>query len=218
MVEIAIVLVIIAIIVGGVLGASNLQRQARYKNVITEMEENLTAHNTFMNMYKYRPGDIPNNIAQRFFSGNGVMGGQGDGDAYWNTWQERDLAWIQLGTDQSGLLKHRITEAPTNNVSMPGVNRPASRVEGAGWTFVNTFVVNGVTFNSMLRLGGVGPDDNLTTPVLDMNAHHFIEGKIDTPNTPLSGKYVVAEAACVNGTVYQSANPDMLCTANFDLK
>jgi prepilin-type N-terminal cleavage/methylation domain-containing protein len=81
LVELAIVLVIIGLIVGGVLVGQDLIKAATLRNAVSQIEKYDTAVNTFRGKYNGFPGDLPN--PTNFFSGITNMNGdngQGDGD------------------------------------------------------------------------------------------------------------------------------------------
>lgn len=63
LVELAIVLVIIGLLVGGVLQGQELIKQAQIRNAIGRINEFDTAINTFRAKYRYLPGDIPKSSA-----------------------------------------------------------------------------------------------------------------------------------------------------------
>lgn len=122
LVELAIVLVIIGLIVGGVLVGQDLIKAAGIRANVTQIERYDTAANTFLNKYNGLPGDLRN--PTRYFSSvTNATGGdaQGDGDGLIETVRgglipctsyscisgEALLFWYELS--QAGL----ITEAST---------------------------------------------------------------------------------------------------------
>lgn len=78
LIEIAIVLVIIALIVGGVLVGQNLIAAAAIRAQISQIEKYQQAVNTFKEKYSYLPGDIPDPDASSF--GFAARGSFGDGN------------------------------------------------------------------------------------------------------------------------------------------
>ena len=65
LVELSIVLVIIALVVGGVLAGQALTEQAKLRKIINEIDNYKKAATTFKLKYNYLPGDLPN--ADNFF-------------------------------------------------------------------------------------------------------------------------------------------------------
>lgn len=87
--ELAIVLVIIGLITGGVLVGRDLIHAAEIRATITQVGKYNTAVNTFRGKYGYLPGDIPPSIASSFglfaFTGaNAGTPGYGDGSGVVN--------------------------------------------------------------------------------------------------------------------------------------
>lgn len=79
LVEIAIVLVIIGLILGGVLKGQTLIDNAKYKNFVKQVESIRAAVLTFQDTYKGMPGDLINvsglNAAATPGTGSGLVGG-----------------------------------------------------------------------------------------------------------------------------------------------
>ena len=78
LVELAIVLVIIGLIVGGVLAGQDLILTAERRKVITEWEGISASVNTFRGKYNGLPGDLPN--ASRYFSDHTAWNQSGNGN------------------------------------------------------------------------------------------------------------------------------------------
>lgn len=76
LVELAIVLIIIGLIVGGVLKGQDLIESARVNSIQTQLNEIRTAATTFLNKYDDLPGDMPE---PELFTGVPFSGGDGDG-------------------------------------------------------------------------------------------------------------------------------------------
>lgn len=78
LVEIAIVLMIIGLLIGGILRGQELITSARVRNIIDQKSSIQTAYIGFLDRYRSRPGDLT--AAQAATIGNGVVGGWwGDG-------------------------------------------------------------------------------------------------------------------------------------------
>lgn len=76
LIELAIVLIILGLLAGGVLYGQNLIRAAELRSVVSEFEKYKTAAITFKGKYFYLPGDMPN--ATDFW---GIAGGTTGSDA-----------------------------------------------------------------------------------------------------------------------------------------
>jgi len=81
LIELAIVLVIIGLIVGGVLVGRDLINAAGVRATIAQIEQYNQAANTFRGKYGFLPGDISGTVAAQFgFVARGSSPGQGDGN------------------------------------------------------------------------------------------------------------------------------------------
>lgn len=81
LIEIAVVLVIIGLIVGGVLTGRELISAAAVRSQIAQIESYNTAVNTFRVKYNALPGDIAESLAGQFgFTARGIYAGTGDGN------------------------------------------------------------------------------------------------------------------------------------------
>jgi len=81
LVELAIVLVIIGLIVGGVLVGQDLIQAARLRGIITEFEQYKTSVFVFKNKYDGYPGDLIRNKASQYGFLNRIStDARGDGD------------------------------------------------------------------------------------------------------------------------------------------
>lgn len=81
LVELAIVLVIIGLIVGGVLVGQDLIKAAEIRATTSDIERYNAAANTFRNTYNNLPGDIRDSRADQYgLTPRPGAGGQGDGD------------------------------------------------------------------------------------------------------------------------------------------
>jgi len=160
--------------------------------------------------------------------GNGYWDGPGNPPSTTNA-TERNLIWPQLF--QAGFIKDDLdVPAPitSQNITL-GTHRPLSDIDGAGWTFVNSMHITApgdAWYYHILRIGS-GATEDLTTGMLSVADHIDIDAKIDSPNTPLSGSYVVGvnpsngtnvgttdcAVAGAEGFIYPT-NTSLLCTGN----
>ncbi len=128
LIEIAIVLVIIGLLLGGVLKGQELITSARVRNLISQQDGVKAAYFGFQDRFRALPGDYPG--AQAFANisnmvGN-TFGGNGDGqivDAGGAGANEPTLAWMHLS--HAGFLTGNYTMAAINEVAGPG-NSPTN--------------------------------------------------------------------------------------------
>lgn len=109
LIEIAIVLVIIGLLIGGVLKGQTLVKNSKIKRIATDTNSVQTAMNSYMDSYWVLPGDDAGSatrwtIAALGGNGNGLIAGLFDpADKTGNAGDETALAWNHLYCE--GLLK-----------------------------------------------------------------------------------------------------------------
>lgn len=226
LIEMAIVLVIVGLITSIVLVGQDMLDKAEGKAILGEMQDFLQALAAFQSKYYYRPGDLVQ--SSRYFTGSAAT--DGDGNSRIDTWQERNVMWPQLF--QAGMTKQNLSvTAATGDARVLGQHRPASNVDGAGWTWVDSFdmdqapLAGTYTFYDVLRLGGVpdtiGADGGelLERPAITLGNHRYVDAKIDSENTPISGSVTVAEEECLrdngSGVFLYQTDETLFCTLNY---
>jgi prepilin-type N-terminal cleavage/methylation domain-containing protein len=99
LIELAIVLVVIGLLLGGILKGQELIESARARNLISQLDSIKAAYFTFQDKYRAVPGDYPGALAKANLSGigNDTVGGNSDGVVR-DTPQAREslLAWVHL--------------------------------------------------------------------------------------------------------------------------
>lgn len=154
LVELAIVLVIIGLITGGILTGQELIRSSELNRVVSDKNKFVTAMNTFKLKYNALPGDLSNATSywgtasggcpQGARSGTQTCNGNGNGNigGEWNcgdaAMNESLLAWQHLSL--SGIIPGNYTGYSTTIggfcVSNLGVNVPTSSIANAGFMFI----------------------------------------------------------------------------------
>ncbi len=224
LVELVIAVVIVGLIISMVLSLLGGRENAWRQSVVSELSQMLVADKTFRQTYRYRAGDHPE--PERYFSGDAATAG--DGDGYLDTAAERNVLWVQFSAAE---LLPNSYELPATVATdrVLGTHRPASRYEGAGWTFLNSMTIDppgavgSLTYRNVFRIGGwesgANGGEDLSRAVLTVADHRYLDEKIDVQNTPATGNYVVGEdSTCMteSGGVYSySTNPDAQCTGNY---
>ena len=158
LVELAIVLVILGLLAGGVMYGQNLIRAAELRSVVSDLEHYKGAVNTFRDRYLATPGDMPN--ASRFWGmaancpGTSAQGsttqatcdGNGDGQIYGFTPSSNESYrfWQQLAN--AGLIQGQysgVTGGASNQHTSVMTNSPSSKVRNGFWFVWNwTFPVS----------------------------------------------------------------------------
>jgi len=102
LIEIAIVLVIIGLLLGGVLKGQELISNARVRNIISQQDGIKAAYFGFQDRYRGIPGDYPDNLAQQNIPGMtsaqcaaGIKCG-GNQNGLIDTTTEPIIAWLHL--------------------------------------------------------------------------------------------------------------------------
>jgi len=99
LIELAIVLVVIGLLLGGILKGQELIESARARNLISQMDSIRAAYYAFQDKYRAVPGDYPGPLAQANLAGiaNDQVGGNGDG-VIRDTPMAREslLVWVHL--------------------------------------------------------------------------------------------------------------------------
>lgn len=120
LVEIAIVLVIIGLLLGGILKGQELITQARIKNVINDFNGITAAVNSYRDRYRTLPGDDPQAAARWATPTPAAVNGNGNGvvEGLYNSTAVTDesrLFWDHLR--RSGFVAGNGTDLPANSLS-----------------------------------------------------------------------------------------------------
>ena len=121
LIEIAIVLVIIGLLLGGVLKGQELITSARVRNLISQQDGIKAAYFGFLDRYRALPGDYT--LATTNINGvlAGACGGNGNGDGQIAAGNESVLAWEHLSKAGfiNGSYTCNTTESTTTTPSNP---------------------------------------------------------------------------------------------------
>lgn len=147
LVEVAIVLVTIGLLIGGVVGGVALQRHSEMQTVISDYGKYTAAVNNFKAQYGGLPGDLID--ATSYWNSGGGTGNatdatcesgvaaaatcNGDGDGEMSDSIEPYLAWQHLAFAK--LVEGSFTGVDVSSGAEPGTNVPKSRIKGGGWSF-----------------------------------------------------------------------------------
>lgn len=96
LVEIAIVLVIIGLLLGGILKGQELINSARVRNLADTNSGIQAAYYGFIDRYRQVPGDMSSTQATQAIGTTINYGGNGDGQVNAGNWQEAAALWQQL--------------------------------------------------------------------------------------------------------------------------
>ena len=193
LVELAIVLMIIGLLIGGVLRGQEMMRNAQLQKIITQITSYQGAIHTFMDSYQSYPGDLPTATSRvpgcttanacRNGNGNGLIGtpvllfhGGQEGIE-----TENSQFWKQLS------MAHLITGVnPSAATPDWGISHPAAPVPG-GFTLITALQSNDTAaeYGSMhtgaivIRLHGFLTGSIDGGPVLSSSQAGYIDRKMD---------------------------------------
>jgi prepilin-type N-terminal cleavage/methylation domain-containing protein len=159
LIELAIVLVILGLLAGGVLVGQSLIRAAELRSVVDDFEKYRLAVIIFEDRYRYLPGDMPN-AAQIWgaadagdglgtdchdATSNGTTTCNGNGNKLINSGNGSEWfhAWVQLknaGLVEGSYTGRRIADP---RQAVPGVNVPRSKLSNGGFTLISNRALDG---------------------------------------------------------------------------
>jgi len=222
LVEMAIVLVVIGLIVAGIMGGSQMIRQAEIKSVITDAQGYQSAVDTFHLQYMALPGDMNN--AYAFWdsdcgSNANVCNGDGNGsikdssDPIVNT-DEEMAAWVHLAL--SHVISGPFNNTTVNQAQDPGITIPGSKLEGGGFRLFSATIYaqtgNAISFASDT---GTLVDGDILRPEEAWNIDKKIDdGRADTGM--VMGESSGATNDCAAGT-YSLGDTNVVCVLYFYL-
>lgn len=168
MVEMAVVLTIVALLVGGILVGKNMIRASEVQATVANVEVYRGAVNAFTERYLELPGDFQS--ASTYWTGaydgdgNGMIGG-GLNTSCGGTWEEQWAAFEHMSRAElvEGYYTHTTTSTP-----VPGSNTPETPISGGGYTlrFCGDMTASAWYFTGqyghVLQVGGRLGDDEAT--------------------------------------------------------
>ena len=198
----AVVLAVIGLIVGGVVSGGSLIRSSQLQAVVSEANRYEAAIIKFEDKYHDYPGDMSD--AQNYWgtatnNGNGNQIIEAAGAA--NTSGEAFEFWNQLALSGQITGQYKGTAGPASGSdTIPGVNAPASRLGGNGWSVVNLANYagdnNSYAFNygNVLAYGGTKSGSITVAGALKPAEAAQVDTKIDD-GKPASGVVMAVDAA-----------------------
>ncbi|MBX9620744.1 MAG: prepilin-type N-terminal cleavage/methylation domain-containing protein [Alphaproteobacteria bacterium] len=215
LIELAVVLIIMGLLIGGILKGRDLIESARLKRVISQLNELRMATSTFLDKYNSLPGDFHNASTQIKANlpngnGNGLVEGAGLAPG-----SEALAFWAHLagaGLIGNPGLEHEI------NVGEFGKGAPESSL-GGGFTVEN----NPQGLSGLWFILGQKHNDHGTGGLLTPSQALSIDKRMDNGH-PTSGKVRAMDGtdkaphSCVlEGGVYNLENHDAACVLFFQL-
>lgn len=233
LIELSIVIVIVALLVGGVLVGRSLINASQLRAVTTEVNAYISALSTFRDKYNALPGDLPNAVqywgavaggtaegpnttcANLTTGSSGTATCNGDNNGYiesrcGTSFGTRNYEWFRAWQHlaNAGLVTGAfsgVVGPNDNEQAIIGVNVPASKLVGGGWTLrgmptgaqmcgnTNAFLSSGalpnMRYGNPLFFGGSNGSQSTIRPILTPEDAHAIDAKIDDA-LPRSGNTV----------------------------
>jgi prepilin-type N-terminal cleavage/methylation domain-containing protein len=185
LIEIAIVILVIGLIIGGMLIGQHMVRISQVNSILAQKNELEVAISNFQERYMMPPGDLSH--ASRYWPTE--VNGNGNGQIYTN---ESHHAWRHLA--KAELISGNYTGTGTGSTS--AADSPSSRINNVGWAFtgmINSGVMTSMTqfgttyydHRTLLLVGGFGID-YATVPFLTAAEAEGMDRKIDD-GLPYSG-------------------------------
>jgi prepilin-type N-terminal cleavage/methylation domain-containing protein len=199
LVELAVVLLIIGLLTGGVLVASSMIRTSQTQSIISDVQRFTAATSRFVARYKSTPGDMID------ASTNWTGAFNGDGDGY----VDNAVATASVASEPFAFWRHLqladeldISMSGTNGAGagvelQPGLNVPAGKLSGSAW-FVGWGAYNVL---GAARMFNITPASNfflftgattaatIGTPILTPSEAFNVDRKLDD-GAPGTGKVI----------------------------
>ena len=230
LVELAIVLMIIGLLIGGVLRGQELMGNARLQRVINDITSYGAAINTFMDSYSARPGDLAtastrlpgcetgNSNSCRNGNGNGIIG------APVSTWDVGDQSIASENTQfwKHLAMAHLVSGVnPSASILDWGMSHPAAPLPG-GYAMITTVgggVANITSGSLVMQLRTDINTSVETNPAMSPKQAAYIDRKMDD-GIPQTGD--VQSRGAGNGAdvaeceeVYDESREDARCGVSF---
>lgn len=216
LVELAVVMIIIGLLIGGVLKGQELIGNAQVASTITQVKAVDAATSTFRDMYAALPGDIANATVRLPNCGTVAACTNGDGNQILNAAPN-----AAPGTEAQAYFVHLsladlVTGIdPNGPADAWGTLFPGTPLRGAGFTVASaTLGTQLAAQNAGARAGlyitiGASPA-GAPAAALNPNQAARIDQKIDD-GVPASGGVRANADACSNATTYTEGTPDQTC-------
>jgi prepilin-type N-terminal cleavage/methylation domain-containing protein len=197
LVELSIVIVILALLIGGIFTGRSLIRAAELRSVMTDANAYIAAVGNFRTQYRYLPGDAPN--AESYWGAATTVNGNGDGLAEGNErfrfWQHLNLAgFVEKSFSGSAggggandfIIKGATANAPDSRIQLAGFGFYYANEAGNGSIYTIN-LGNAFTFGRLGAANSGPPTTGALTPVDAAT----VDTKMDD-GRPGIGKWVAA--------------------------
>ena len=243
LVELAIVMIIIGLLIGGILKGTEMIENAKVSATLSQVQAYQAAIYTFQDTYSAMPGDMRNALdripgcvaATNCLNGSGnslVENGVGTTDPVWDAPIGTNANWVETVQFWKHLvLADLITGVTTDSATAPadlawGETHPSAKVGGGFEFYFDPFIGvagNAGTSGHVLRLSNSGITAGATigaagtAPLSGLRASQM-DRKVDdgAPSTgTVQANYGVANDGCKTGNEYDSQERRKSCVLFF---
>lgn len=234
LVELAVVLVIIALLIGGITIAGNMVAQAELRTIISELDTFGSAYTTFKTRYKLPPGDL--NTAYALWGSNcGASAAACNGNGnyaivadYGAISNETAKAWKHL--DRASLLDYPVAAIPGSYTGILNYdNAPKSKAREAGYYMASggdiggDFAALASPFNAIssitngLFIGTPSSTGGFTVGALTANEAFAIDKKVDDGVVNSGGAAIGANTGSIRTIEDQTATGNCLSGSSYNM-
>jgi prepilin-type N-terminal cleavage/methylation domain-containing protein len=203
LIEIAIVLVIIGLLLGGVLKGQELIQNARVRNMIAQQDGIKAAFFSFQDRYRGVPGDYPSNLAIQNIPGMAAApcqpascGGNGNGLIDIKS-AEPIVAWMQLSL--AGFITGNYV---TDGTQQPGAETAANSPANPYGGFMQVIFDNVYQGNAGVARNNVKSGSGIPATILAEVDRKIDDGFPGTGDFRFS-TYSASLPACMNGAAWE---------------
>jgi prepilin-type N-terminal cleavage/methylation domain-containing protein len=217
LVELAIVIVIIGLLVGGVLQGQALVEQSKNRKIISDVSSFNAAFVTFYTKYNSYAGDMAN--ASIYLSG--AINGNGDKSIYYlndeaaQVWRQFAISKIYpnnlTGTGQPYLVDQNVPKSPVNNA---GYSIYSMDTASGAWGYTPDTVKNRLTFG---RQSINALQNAALNPINTQNIDAKLDDGLPSQGRLISNLGADASGSCISSGVYAMTNDKLACYFTYDL-
>ncbi len=209
MVEIAIVLVIIGLLLGGILKGQELITNARVRNVADQQNSIKAAIYAFQDRFRALPGDYLGAQAQANIPLSGLANGNGNGQI---STTESPLAWHQLTA--AGFLSCAQCSADIVAAAPSNLNSPLNAYNGVMvLSFDDEYFDPVATARHNLKSGSQVPPNVLAEVDRKLDDGNPQTGTLRSTTAAVTGELPVALGCITGGNLWAATDTGLSCAA-----
>lgn len=232
LVEMAVVLTIISLLVGGVLVGQNMIRSSNIQATVVGVEKYRSAVMKFSDRFLELPGDFQ--TATSNWSGNGIANGNGNGriggddaavpsinnDCAASNWAEQWNVWVHLA--KAEMISGEFTNTGNSATIELGVNTPATEISKGGYTLrfcgditSGSSYFSGTYGHTMQVGNGVSVSEGARRGLFTPKEAAAVDGKLDD-GFPHTGKVLAPKMSNTTSLNCTNSDASVPVTADYD--